>query len=645
MLREAPHVATRHDVELLAVAPELADVLPLRRATLTALTSPRNRTRFYPSGRTTRLAHGLVEFVADVVGATGGPTLVLVTDVDDADPTDLEWLAILLRRSDPGRCRVVVHTRDATGPQQLRPSLSDHADRHVLDAPGGPTGAGSGIADDVVALAERYVASDGTARSPRLAAAYEAVEPAVRAALHDARAHELDARGEPSLALGAVPYHRERGSDPTGVGARALLAAIEHCVLEGFYDAVVDLAPRCLAVLSWATQVEDCWLVTAKATTALTGLDRPGEAEAWYDAACAATTDPSVHLQSAYGRAMLFTRFYSDDRRSHHKAKSWVNTAISLSSLLPDDQRRAFNLTFNENGLALVEMHLGELSEALRLVEVGMARLDDEVEADQHGQHRSVLAYNRAQLLVAVGRLDEALAAYDDVIAGDPHHSEYYFERASVLRRLGRTGEAMRDYDAAIEASPPYPEPHVNKADLAAELGDLDVALAELSYVIELDPAFEEAHARRAALRLQVGDLTGASDDVREGLRLRPEDARLHCLDGAVAMESGDAAAAVAAFDRAVVLEPASVEALGNRAVLRFDGRRRRRRRRRPDRSPGRRGRPEPAGEPGARLRRDGPPRRGGRRLRPAALQHPDVDRESLGELRQRCLAPPAVAV
>jgi len=303
------------------------------------------------------------------------------------------------------------------------------------------------------------VAGDCTSADPALVAAYEATAPAARAALHDARADELDARGTSSVRLGALPFHRERGSDPTGAGASGLLDAIERCVLEGFYDAVVELGPRCSAVLDWATRTTDCWVVTAKVTTALQALDRPEEAEARYDQACAATISPSVHLQPAYGRAMLYTRFFTGSRRDHQKAKSWVNTAISLSTLLPDDQRRAFNTTFNENGLALVEMHLGDLAEALRLVERGLARLDAEVDPDQHTQHRSVLDYNRAQLLVALGELDEALPAYDGIIAADPHHSEYYFERASVLRRLGRPADAMADYERAVLESPPYPEP------------------------------------------------------------------------------------------------------------------------------------------------------------------------------------------
>ncbi len=80
---------------------------------------------------------------------------------------------------------------------------------------------------------------------------------------------------------------------------------------------------------------------------------------------------------------MLYTRFYDDQRLDHQRAKAHINTAIAISSLLPAGERRAFNLTFNENGLALIEMHLGDTEEALRLVCAGLDRLDEELGPDR----------------------------------------------------------------------------------------------------------------------------------------------------------------------------------------------------------------------------------------------------------------------
>ena len=136
-------------------------------------------------------------------------------------------------------------------------------------------------------------------------------------------------------------------------------------MLIGYYDHVIELGHQALDLLDWDDRPEDCWLVVAKVTTALTALDRPDEAADLLRLACASSTLPSVHLQAAYGRAMFFTRFYDDARLDHRRAKAHINTAIAISAQLPDAERRSFNLTFNENGLALVEMHLGDVAEAL----------------------------------------------------------------------------------------------------------------------------------------------------------------------------------------------------------------------------------------------------------------------------------------
>lgn len=633
VVRDRPDLANRHDIELLTVAPELTTLVDDRRKTLTAAANPRNRTRYHPSGRTTRLAHGLVEYLAET-SSFSGPFSLVITDVDDADMTDIEWLAILLRRMNPEDCRVVVHSRDTDLPEPLGAALRLYADRHT---PKRTTDARQSVTTGPSLIAE-YIAGDCLSHDPRLIQAYEQSQPSARAVLHDARAHQLEALNQASLRLGAIPYHRERGTDPLGAGAQALLHAIERCVLEGFYHAVIELGPRCLGVLDWATQGESCWLVIAKVTTALAALNRPADAEAMYDLACAATPSPSVHLQSAYGRAMLYTRYYTDSRRDHNKAKASVNTAISISSLLPDDQRRAFNITFNENGLALVEMHLGDLDEALRLVEHALIRLDREIDPDEHIQHRSVLAYNRAQLLAAMGNLEQALSAYHEVIDSDPHHSEYYFERASILRRLGRYHEAKDDYQRAIEQSPPYPEPHYNLGDLAVQLGDPDTALAEFSYVLDLDPTFVDARVNRAALRLDIGDLTGAEEDIAAGLSMLQDHPHLHCLRGLVALERGDPDAARPALDRAVDLDPTLHQALVNRAVLRFDN----------DDATGAiddlTNALDIVDDPTIRENRAVAYEQLGRFAEAIAdcrkaLDHPDADRMSLGELLERCLA------
>jgi tetratricopeptide (TPR) repeat protein len=565
-IASCPDLVAEHDTEILTVAPELRSRITASRESLTTAAAPEERTRFYPGAHAQRVAHGLVEFLAAYARERHPAGWTVVVDhADQADVTDAQFLATLVRRVPPAVLRVIL-----CGSESILAD-PDHAamcTQHTSEVTvPGISPDDDGI--DLVVDAQSYVHSDGTTDDPRLHAAYLALDREQRAALHDRRATELEL-GDESWLMGAVPYHREHGSDPAGAGVAALFTAIERCVLLGFYDAVLDFGRRCHALLDWADDPRRCWLVTAKVCTALTAMGRPEEAADEYDRACAATTDPSVHLQAAYGRAMLFTRFYEADKRDHRLAKSWINTAISISSLLPDEEQRAFNVTFNENGLALIEMHLGDLRQALQLVTDGLARLEREFGPDHQTLHQSVLLYNRAQLLAALGPQSEALAEYGRLIAADPHHSEYRFERAAIHRKLGDVDAALEDYAQAMRLSPPYLEPWYNRADLLLEIGDVAAAIADLDYVLELDPTYLDAYVNRAGAHEALGDLEAAAADVAAGLALSPDQPHLLCLQGVIAADQGDGVTARACFDRALQVDPRSTAALSNRAVLSY---------------------------------------------------------------------------
>jgi tetratricopeptide (TPR) repeat protein len=294
--------------------------------------------------------------------------------------------------------------------------------------------------------------------------------------------------------------------------------------------------------------------VVAKVTTALTALGRADEAAALYDEACAATADPSIHLHAAYWRAMLYTRFYEGPRRNHAKAKGWINTAIALASQMPPSRARAFNLTFQENGLALIEMHLGDGARALQLVTDGLRRLDEEMEPGKQSLQRSVLRYNRAQLLARIGPPEAALREYSEAIEVDPHHSEYHFERAAVQRALGRTAAALEDYNVAIRLSPPYPEAYYNRGELLLELGEVDAALADFSYVLELDPRFLDAYVNRASASWHEDDLVQAHDGFSAALAADPALVAAWSNRAVLYFEQGDLDAAIECLTRAIAI-------------------------------------------------------------------------------------------
>ncbi|MEN3361511.1 MAG: hypothetical protein V7637_5493, partial [Mycobacteriales bacterium] len=556
-----------HGIAILSVAPELRSVLPVPQETLTALAVPTEHTRFFAGQRTLRIAHGLAEFLRDHLRRLGtGPRSLLIDAAEHADGTDQELLAVLLRRLDPALLTLAVGTAAEPG-AGLAAALRRHAVRLTPPArPARPRPAG---VVDAVTLARRYVASDGTSDESRLRAAYLGLEPAHRARLHDERAADLECRDELSLLLGAVPYHHERGS--TGAGARALRFAQGYCLDHGFYEATVDCGIRGRRIVDWSSRPALWWAYTSAMAAALTELGRAQEAEDLYDDARATCTAPAIHLQAAYATAMLYTRQHAAGRRDPRRAKAWLNTAIALAAMLPDPQERAYQTVLQQDALALIEVQLGNLPAALRLVDSGLARLDKDLDPAEQRPRRSVLRYHRAQVYAGLGRLDEALADYTAVIDADPEHAGYYAERGSILRQLGEHDAALADYARAAALSPPDPEVVRDRAGLRLDRGELPAARADLDYLLELDPGHLAALIDRAGLLCRLGERAAARRDVGAGLELAPGDPELHCLLGRLEAAAGDPDAARAAFTTALTADPTLQVAWANRATVAFE--------------------------------------------------------------------------
>jgi tetratricopeptide (TPR) repeat protein len=62
---------------------------------------------------------------------------------------------------------------------------------------------------------------------------------------------------------------------------------------------------------------------------------------------------------------------------------------------------------------------------------------------------RAFEANNRGERLVAEGKLDEALAAFNEAVLVSPGYATGWLNRAHVLERLGRNSEAEADREAA----------------------------------------------------------------------------------------------------------------------------------------------------------------------------------------------------
>jgi tetratricopeptide (TPR) repeat protein len=556
--------------EIVAMAPELTPVIPVAPQTLTNLAVREERTRFYAVTRTLRLSHGATELLLDWARlAHPGGVVLSFRGLDDADPCDREFVSVLLRRCDPELITVVAESGrlpvnpadDPLGQALARHATAIGACRPPRSEPVRPAGTD---------LAQVFIDSDGTNKDPAVRAAYTALPACERAARHSARAAALTALGEPSARLGAIPYHLEHGTDPLGAGVAAIERACDDCFAVGCYDAALELALRGRELVAGAKDQPPYWNFTHKAGACLSYLKRGTRGFDYFDELRRITANPDVHMNSCYMMAMLYTRHLPPGDHDEYRALEWVNTSIALADRHPDPHRRVFTGAFMRNARALVELHRADTGTALALVNEAIAMTDADLGPDEQLLHRSVLIYNRAQILNAVADYAGALRDYDVVISRDPDYGDYYFERAAVYRSAGRYDEALADYATAIRLSPPFHEAHYNRADLLRELGDADGALRDLDYAIVLDPAHVDSRVNRVDLLLERGETARAWADVDAGLELDPGNANLLTARGSLLAEAGDADAACASYTAALTAEPGYAAAWANRAVLSY---------------------------------------------------------------------------
>jgi tetratricopeptide (TPR) repeat protein len=562
--RRWPDLVEQHRFELLYGMPELAQVIGPAPRTMASDSPFRERTRFFGSDMIRCMSQGIVTFLlahAEHMRSAGERMPVLVfEDVHAAEPTTQEFIALLLRRCDPAVLRLVVSGEDQVLPAELAEEIQAGADRVV-----GQPAQRQEIRRTPAELVAAFVAAHGTSDDPAEISAYQASAPALRKRLHDEQATLLEPTAGPGLRAGAIAYHREHGSDPEGAGSLALATAQQYCVEIGFSAAVIDLGMRGRAITDPVRDTKRYCDLTVQAASALVPLGRLDESMELYLELRRRYALPKIHMMTSYAIAMLYTRFLQP--RDHEAAIQWQNNAAAIAGILPDARDRLVFGVFQDNALALIEMHRGNARQALDLVEAGIARLGAEIGDGEWALHRSQLLYNGARLKAVLGDTEAAFADFSTLIEMDPYYTDYLCERAKISRQAGDFAGALADYDWAARLAPPYPELYYNRGTARAAIGDVEGALADFGYVLAMEPRDADTRLSRAELLLAEGDLDGAMADVRTGLALSPGEARLKCMQGTIHLERDELEAALDALDRAVALDPGYPAALLNRAV------------------------------------------------------------------------------
>jgi len=153
---------------------------------------------------------------------------------------------------------------------------------------------------------------------------------------------------------------------------------------------------------------------------------------------------------------------------------------------------------------------------------------------------------------------------WSDVVAQRPHNTRALSNLGTVLVAHGRVDEALARYDEAVELDPGNSDAQFNLGLTLAGRNELDAALVHLNEAVRLVPHSALAQCDLGIVLTEKGDLAGASKHLTESLRFDPRNSAAHNAMGVVLARQGNPVEAEKEFTKAVQWQSDNAQAHAN---------------------------------------------------------------------------------
>jgi protein O-mannosyl-transferase len=168
---------------------------------------------------------------------------------------------------------------------------------------------------------------------------------------------------------------------------------------------------------------------------------------------------------------------------------------------------------------------------------------------------------NLGAVLEGLGRLDEALAQFEEVVRISPDSARAHTNVGNLLLQKGDPADAVGHFRKAIAIEPGYTDAHMGLGSALADLGRLEEAEQSHRRAVDLDPQSAGAHFNLANTLYQRGRLAEAVRHYTLTLELEGPSADVHAAIGMACERLGRPGDARAHYEAALRLQPAHAAA------------------------------------------------------------------------------------
>jgi tetratricopeptide (TPR) repeat protein len=158
--------------------------------------------------------------------------------------------------------------------------------------------------------------------------------------------------------------------------------------------------------------------------------------------------------------------------------------------------------------------------------------------------------------LVAQGRIDNAIAHFQQALALNPDRAEVHNNLGAAMATHGQTTQAIAHYQRAVFLNPDYADAYDNLGVALATLGRTSDAIAHYQRALAIRPRHANTHSNLGLALAAQGRIVEAVAHYQVALGIQPDHANAHTNLGLALAAQGRTEEAIVHLERAVVLNP-----------------------------------------------------------------------------------------